>query len=69
MTELFSGTQSQLNMLTIRKKSLMFNDRQLELIAEAVEDYGVLVSEEVAEECCEILEIIDAYYHNKNFKK
>jgi len=69
MTELFSGTQSQLNMLTIRKKSLMFNDRQLELIAEAVEDYGVLVSEEVAEECCEILEIIDAYFHNKNFKK
>ena len=69
MTELFSGTQSQLNMLTIRKKSLMFNDRQLELIAQAVEDYGVLVSEEVAEECCEILEIIDAYFHNKNFKK
>tara|TARA_A100001234_G_C12303430_1_gene250331 strand:- start:146 stop:355 length:210 start_codon:yes stop_codon:yes gene_type:complete len=69
MTELFSGTQSQLNMITIRKKSLMFNDRQLELIAEAVEDYGVLVSEEVAEECCEILEIIDAYFHNKNFKK
>ena len=68
MNELFPGTQSQLNMLTIRK-SLMFNDRQLELIAEAVEDYAVLISESSADECGEILDIIDAYFHNKNFKK
>ena len=69
MNDLFTYTINQLDMLSIRKKPQMFNDRQIEIIADAVEDYGVLVSEDVADECCEILEIIDAYFHNKNFKK
>tara|TARA_R100000005_G_scaffold83557_1_gene51388 strand:+ start:46 stop:255 length:210 start_codon:yes stop_codon:yes gene_type:complete len=69
MNDLFTDTINQLDMLSIRKKPQMFNDRQIEIIADAVEDYGVLVSEDVADECSEILDIIDAYFHNKNFKK
>ena len=69
MNDLFTDTINQLDMLSIRKKPQMFNDRQIEIIADAVEDYGVLVSEDVADECCEILEGVDAYFHNKNFKK
>ena len=36
-------------------------DEQLILIAEAVEDYGVLVDEDSADKCGEILDIIEAY--------
>ena len=69
MNDLFTDTLSQLNMLTIRK-SLMFNDRQLELIADAVEDYAAQnESDDNIDECGEILDIIDAYFHNKNFRK
>ena len=41
MTELFPGTINQLNNLSVRK--MTFTDRQLELIADVIEDYGVLV--------------------------
>tara|TARA_A100001011_G_scaffold309678_1_gene325910 strand:- start:50 stop:184 length:135 start_codon:yes stop_codon:yes gene_type:complete len=44
---------------------MMFTDRQLELISEAVEDYGVLVDEDSADECSEILDIIEAHFLNK----
>ena len=44
---------------------MMFTDRQLELISEAVEDYGVLVDEDSADECEEILTIIEAHFLNK----
>ena len=44
---------------------MKFTERQLELIAEAVEDYGVLTSEDVADECAEILDIIDTHTLNK----
>ena len=44
---------------------MTFTDRQLELIAQAVEDYGVLTSEDVADECCDILDIIEAHSLNK----
>ena len=45
----------------------MFSDEQLSLIAEAVEDYGMLVDEESADKCSEILDIIEAYFTNKNY--
>ena len=45
----------------------MFSDEQLLLIAESVEDYGVLVDEESADKCSEILDIIEAYFTNKNY--
>lgn len=38
----------------------MFTQRQLELIADAVEDYAVLIDEDSADECGEILDIIEA---------
>jgi len=44
----------------------MFTEQQIMLIADAVEDYGVLVDEETYEKCDEILAIIDAYILNKN---
>ena len=47
----------------------MFSDEQLELISEAVEDYAVLVDEDSADKCGEILEIIEAYFINKEYKK
>ena len=47
----------------------MFTDTQLEIIANAVEDYGVLVDEDVADECGEILDIIEAYFMNKEYRK
>jgi hypothetical protein len=47
----------------------MFSDEQLQLIADAVEDYGVLVNEDTADECGEILDIIEAYFINKNYRK
>tara|TARA_R100001463_G_scaffold79684_1_gene134091 strand:+ start:53 stop:256 length:204 start_codon:yes stop_codon:yes gene_type:complete len=37
-----------------------FTKRQLELIADAVEDYAVLIDEDAADECGEILDIIEA---------
>ena len=48
---------------------MMFTDAQLEIIADAVEDYGVLVDEDVADECSEILDIIEAYFMNKEYWK
>ena len=47
----------------------MFTEQQLMLIADAVEDYAVLVDEEVADKCSEILDIIDAYIMNKKYSK
>ena len=67
MIDFFPDLQQQLDKLSIRK--MTFTDRQLELIADAVEDYGVLTSEDVADECGEILDIIEAHFYNKNFKK
>ena len=43
----------------------MFNDKQLELISEAIDDYSVLLDEESADECSEILDIILAHFLNK----
>ena len=43
----------------------MFSDEQLDIIAEAVEDYAVLVDDDLAEKCCEILDIIEAHLINK----
>jgi hypothetical protein len=37
-----------------------FTKRQFELIADAVEDYAVLIDEDSADECAEILDIIEA---------
>ena len=48
---------------------MTFTDRQLELIADAVEDYAVLIDEDAADECGEILDIIEAHFYNKNFNK
>ena len=48
-------------------KTMMFTNRQLEIIADAVEDYGVLVNEDLADECGEILDIIDAHQRNKQY--
>ena len=42
----------------------MFTEEQLILIAEAVEDYGVLVDEDSADKCNEILDIIDSHFIN-----
>ncbi len=47
----------------------MFSDEQLNLIAEAVEDLGVMTDEETADKCSEILDIIDAYFINKSYRK
>ena len=44
---------------------MSLTDRQLELIADAVEDYAVLIDEDTAEECCGILDIIEAHFQNK----
>ena len=45
----------------------MFTDEQLALIADAVEDYGILVNEDLSDQCGEILDIIEAYFINKDF--
>ena len=42
----------------------MFSDQQLELIAEAVEDLGVMTDEETSDKCGEILDTIEAYLTN-----
>lgn len=38
----------------------LFTQRQLTLIADAVEDYAVLIDEDSSDECGEILDIIEA---------
>ena len=43
----------------------MFTDKQLEIIADAVEDYGVLVNEDLADDCGEILDIIESNISKK----
>ena len=48
---------------------VIFTDKQLELIADAVEDYGILVDEDQADKCGEILDIIEAHFINKNYTK
>ena len=50
----------------ITPAGLMFSDEQLALITEAVEDYGVLVDEDSADKCGEILDIIEEYFINKD---
>ena len=40
--------------------TVTLNDTQWDIILEAVEDYAVLVSEDVADNCGEILDIIEA---------
>ena len=47
----------------------MFTDEQLALISEAVEDYGAWADEESADKCGEILDIIEAYFINKDYRK
>jgi hypothetical protein len=42
-----------------------FTDKQLQIIADAVEDYAVLLDEDTADECGEILDIIEAHFINK----
>jgi hypothetical protein len=44
----------------------MFTEEQLEIIAEAVEDYAILINEDLADKCGEILDIIEAHLINKN---
>ena len=63
MINFFPDLQQQLDNLSIRK--MTFTDRQLELIAEAVEDYAVLIDEDTADECGDILDIIEAHSLNK----
>ena len=46
--------------------SVTLSNAQWEIILDAVEDYGVLVSEEVADKCCEIIEIIEGERINQN---
>ena len=41
-----------------------FTKEQLEIILDAVEDYGVLVDEDLADKCGEILNIIEAHLAN-----
>jgi hypothetical protein len=47
----------------------MFTDEQLALIADAVEDYGILVNEDLSDKCGEILDIIDSHFINKDYRK
>ena len=63
MINFFPDLQQQLDNLSIRK--MTFTERQLELIAEAVEDYAVLIDEDTADECGDILDIIEAHSLNK----
>ena len=46
---------------------IKLTDEQLDLITDAVEDYAVLIDEDTADKCCEILDIIEAYLTNKNY--
>ena len=49
-----------------QQTTITLTNNQWEIILDAVEDYGVLVSEEVADKCCEIIEIIEAERMNQN---
>ncbi len=40
-------------------------DKQLNIIADAIEDYAVLTDEDTADDCGEILDIIEAYLNDK----
>ena len=51
-----------------REVLVMFSDDQLAIIAEAVEDYAVLVDEDSADKCSEILDIIEAHFINKKYR-
>jgi len=44
---------------------IAFTDKQLQIIADAVEDYAVLLNEDLADDCGEILDIIDQELVNK----
>ena len=46
--------------------SVTLTNNQWEIILDAVEDYGVMVSEDVADKCCEIIEIIEKERINQN---
>ena len=63
MIDFFPDLQQQLDKLSIRK--MTFTDRQLELIADAVEDYAVIIDDDTADECGDILDIIEAHSLNK----
>ena len=63
MIDFFPDLQQQLDKLSIRK--MTFTDRQLELIADAVEDYAVVIDNDTADECGDILDIIEAHSLNK----
>ena len=63
MIDFFPDLQQQLDKLSIRK--MTFTDRQLELIADAVEDYAVMIDDDTADECGDILDIIEAHSLNK----
>ena len=52
-------------MIIIDKKMPSFTDKQLEIILDAVEDYAVLVDDDLADDCGEILDIIEAHMYNK----
>ena len=52
---------------TISIRKMTFTDKQLLLIADAVEDYALLIDEDAADECGEILDIIEAHFLNKKF--
>mgnify|MGYP003118442694 CR=1 FL=1 len=47
----------------------MFSDEQLALIAEAVEDYAILIDEDRALDCDAILHMIEAHFINKVINK
>ena len=51
------------------RRTAMFTEEQLKLIADAVEDYGILVDEDAADQCGEILDIIEAHFINKDWKR
>ena len=63
MIDFFPDLQQQLDKLSIRK--MTFTDRQLELIADAVEDYAVIIDNDTADACGDILDIIEAHSLNK----
>ena len=44
----------------LMQTTVTLNDTQWDIILEAVEDYAVLVSEDLADQCGEIVEIIEA---------
>ena len=55
----FSAPMSQQTTITL-------TNNQWDIILEAIEDYGVLVSDDLAEKTGEILDIIEAELSNQN---